>query len=487
MGNQTIKGRVVRSGVLLVVLAPALFLFSTSLMAGVRQEWVEVYNSAGNGIDRAADIAVGHAGGVYVTGPTHCTVVGTGPCINTGFDYTTVAYDRAGTLLWQTRYDGPVSGDDVPRAMAVAPDGKVYVTGYSEGFLTGKDYATAAFDASGSILWVARYDGPEKGDDEARALAVGPSGTVYVTGSSLGTGTGLDFATVAYDPEGNELWVARYNGPANGDDEAAGIALTSSGTIVVTGSSQAAAGGFDYATVGYDSSGRELWTERYDGHAHKDDRASAVATGSKGAGGALYVTGSIDDDTVTSGYGTVAYGASGGERWAAVYSGGAAGPNRPFATGVGRSGSVYVTGRGFDPGTGADFATVAYTKAGRERWVRTYTGFPPFDYQAACDLAVDRSENVYVTGESRGASTSEYATVAYDHNGKALWEAVFAMPAGGYAIPAAIALDRAGDAYVTGECKSEAGSSDFCTVKYSRAGEEDEDEDADEAGDGQTG
>ena len=44
----------------------------------------------------------------------------------------------------------------------VSPDGsKVFVTGYSVGSASGYDYATVAYDAStGSELWVKRYDGP---------------------------------------------------------------------------------------------------------------------------------------------------------------------------------------------------------------------------------------------------------------------------------------------------------------------------------------
>jgi len=87
----------------------------------------------------------------------------------------------------------------------------------SLGSNTGPDYATIAYDAaSGDRLWVARYDGPGHTNDSAYGLAVSPDGTrLYVTGGSATIANHSDdYATVAYDTAtGKRLWVARYDGP----------------------------------------------------------------------------------------------------------------------------------------------------------------------------------------------------------------------------------------------------------------------------------
>ncbi|MBL0340043.1 MAG: SBBP repeat-containing protein [Bacteroidetes bacterium] len=94
--------------------------------------------------------------------------------------------------------------------------GNVYVTGKSNGigqlFPSDYDYATIKYDSTGVQHWVTRYIGPGNGDDVASSLALDSSRNVYVTGYSLGSGTGLDYATIKYDSTGVQQWIERYNG-----------------------------------------------------------------------------------------------------------------------------------------------------------------------------------------------------------------------------------------------------------------------------------
>lgn len=97
--------------------------------------------------------------------------------------------------------------------MTVTPDGgNVVVTGQSAESGTGDDYATVAYNAaSGEPVWTAHYDAAGAGDI-AQAVAVDTTPDagmrVFVTGQSaiqLGPFTSdVDFATVAYfDPGGH--------------------------------------------------------------------------------------------------------------------------------------------------------------------------------------------------------------------------------------------------------------------------------------------
>src|SRR5262249_40846153 len=97
------------------------------------------------------------------------------------------------------------------------------------------DYITIKYNSSGEEEWVARYD---RGlGDAATAIAIDSSGNVYVTGQSWSAKTSeYDCATVKYNADGQQQWVARYDGPANDYDYPTGIAVDNSENVYVTGS-----------------------------------------------------------------------------------------------------------------------------------------------------------------------------------------------------------------------------------------------------------
>ena len=229
---------------------PGIFLLSF-LLIGIKpaftqvvtEEWVARYNGPANSYDDARGIALDSLGNVYVTGNSRES--------GTRNDYATIKYDSAGNELWVARYNGPANSYDVANDIAVDSSGNVYVTGRSVGSGTLSDYATIKYDSDGNELWVARYNGPGNYIDCAYGIALDSLGNVYVTGESHGSGTVGDYATIKYDSAGNELWVARYNGPGNSYDYATGIALDSSGNVYVTGNSRESGTRNDYATIKY--------------------------------------------------------------------------------------------------------------------------------------------------------------------------------------------------------------------------------------------
>ena len=104
-------------------------------------------------------------------------------------------------------------------ALALDSAGNVYVTGS-----IGIDYGTIKYDAMGNQLWVARYNGPKSESDHAYALAVDEYGNAYVTGDSEGPYWRPRLRNMLkYDTNGIQQWVATYNGPTSENDYATAL------------------------------------------------------------------------------------------------------------------------------------------------------------------------------------------------------------------------------------------------------------------------
>ncbi|MCG3116613.1 MAG: SBBP repeat-containing protein [Candidatus Manganitrophus sp. SA1] len=381
-----------------------------------------------------------------------------------GLTLAPIAGAQTPTQAWVARYNGPGNGNENTRAdsfekkIAVDSLGNVYVTGYSPNG-TNTDYATVKYDTNGNQLWVARYD--NGGDDVAEALAIDVVGNVYVTGTSPGA-TG-DTATIKYDANGNQLWAARYDN--GGEDHALGVEVDAVGNVYITGYSFN--GTYDdYLTIKYDQLGNLIWLARYDSGATPFFGSHAYSLTIDGAGN-VYVTGTSDGGPTGTDYATVKYDANGNQLWASRYHNGVTEVARLVS--VDSSGNVHVTGFSYNAvnPSDLDYATIKYDAGGNQLWVRRYDNG---QIDLATGLAIDASGNAYVTGASLGANgLSDYATVKYDPAGNQVWVARFDGISHESAGANAVTVDLLGDIYVTGFSVFN-GTSDYATVKYNPNG-----------------
>ena len=388
------------------------------LEGDVSQAWVAVYDSPWHQEDEVEAMGVDAAGNVYVTGSSatimyspdgdemwvnpsggfskSIAVDGLGNVYVTGM--TTIKYDGDGKQCWARKHTGPDDWADVLLDLAVDGSGNVYVTGYNQAEAIGEkqDYVTIKYDTAGKELWVARYDGTGSRYDMATNIAVDRSGNVYVTGYSYcGSYQGHannDYATVKYDPAGNQLWVARYDGPSKdsypSSDNPTAMVVDTSGSVYVTGYSED-----DYATLKYDSEGNQLWLARYDGPTGEWDCAEDMAVDDSGN---VYVIGGSCGD-----YRIIKYDKDGNELWVALLDGPRDHCDFCAVVAVDGLGNAYVTAK-----SGSDYTTVKYDSHGNQLWSARYdTG----DSEGPSALHVDSAGNVYVAGWSDG----NYVTIKY--------------------------------------------------------------------------
>jgi Beta-propeller repeat len=314
--------------------------------------------------------------------------------------------------------------------------------------------------------WVARFNGPGNGDDATTAIAVDKEGNVYVTGFSLSTALpDYDYVTIKYDSAGQEQWVRTYGG--TGNDTAVAIAVDDSGNVYVTGSVLDAESDYDYVTIKYNSAGDEQWVAPYNGPGNGSDSAKAIVVDKSGN---VYLTGTSHASANDIDYATIKYDSAGQEQWVARYNGPGDSDDDAFALTIDGLGNVYVTGGSTGGAISPDYATVKYNSAGQEQWVARHDGFGNYDY--ATDIVVDDSGNVFVTGDSIGSNgLFDYLTIRYDAAGQEQWTTRYEGTGNGDNFAVALGIDDSGNVYVTGQSPG-AKNYDAATLKYDSAGQE---------------
>lgn len=354
---------------------------------------------------------------VYVTGYTN-GLLGLLPA-----DFVIIKYRTSdGQQMWARTYSQSLLGDDKATALAIDSQNNPVITGVSQGFLiivTPYDYATVKYDQNGNQLWVSRYNGPGNGEDKPSGIAVDGLDNIIITGGSTGNSSNEDFTTVKYNSSGAQQWVQRYNGPGNDEDRAYAIVVDNSDNIIISGSSIGSSTGFDYATLKYNSAGTQQWLQRYNGPGNNEDRAYAIVVDNADN---VIVTGysRTGNTAATEDYATVKYNSSGIVQWVSQYNGTGTNQDRAYAIVVDNSDNIYVTGSSRSSGSAGseDYTTVMYSISGNQSWVARYDGTGNSEDRVYA-IVVDNSDNIYITGSSRNSSllgSEDYLSIKYSAN-----------------------------------------------------------------------
>jgi hypothetical protein len=365
---------------------------------------------------------------------------------------------QAGSLAWARALAGAGAGFQVARDA----NGNAYAAGYvNRATGSGDDFVTVKYLPDGTGAWTNYFSGPDNGTDRAYGLAVDGGGNVYVTGESAGAGSSYDFATVKYLPDGTPAWTNRFNGPDNGPDRARALALDGAGNVYVTGEFSMAVAGNNFATIKYLPDGTPVWTNTLNIARTSQDVNNALAVDTAGnvfvsaypgpAGGDL-------DWTVAK------YLTDGTPAWTNHYGGSASGYDVVNALAVDAAGNLLVAGVSSDSGTGQNLAVVKYLPDGTPAWTNLFHGSGD-DVGSA--LAVDGVGRVFVVGRSWDPVLGwGLVTLGYQADGTPLWTNRFDRAGSGLDLGAAIAVDGPGNVFVTGSSAGSGTGQDIVTLKY---------------------
>jgi hypothetical protein len=210
------------------------------------QLWAAGNNQDGNPV-RAVQIggaAVDPAGNFY-------TVVDFEPGIAV---YTALKYDSNGSIVW-TEYPANRNLFNMANGVALSILGHFLVTGaiYHGGNNSpfGASYGTLQLSPNGGLEWTNLYPSISSATSVGTSIAVDSSNNSYVTGYSPGANGSNDIVTIAYDTNGKQLWLQRYDGPAHGDDAGNAIAVDNNGNVYVAGYETVPGGGTEMVLIKY--------------------------------------------------------------------------------------------------------------------------------------------------------------------------------------------------------------------------------------------
>ncbi len=301
-------------------------------------------------------------------------------------------------------------------------------------------------------------------------LVLDSLGNSYIVGTSFTPDNQFDIVTIKYDSTGKQLWMAQYDGPAHGWDEARGIALAADGCILVAGNSRGDDQKSHYVLINYSPDGKELWHAVHDGTMNLPHQAiKPVAVNRNGD---IFVCGNLEVDGFSSDFLIMKYASDGSLIWTATYNGLGNSSDQVRTIALMPSGEVVVTGTS-DRGDSSSFATVLYDTLGHQVWACHYRGESGSLHNQVVDMAIDGIGDIIVTGLSRDAVSAVYATVKYDIGGREVWSTRYNGDgnSASYHEPVALISDPVGNIYVTGYDQNEYGVNNFVTVKYSPDGE----------------
>jgi len=372
--------------------------------------------------------------------------------IEMAFSFGTTGYRQFGT-----------SGGDSGSGVSSDSYGNIYVTGYTNGSLPGNtnfgnnDFFVAKYDVYGNRLWVKQFGSAYS--DYATGISSESSGNTYVSGRTEG---GEDAFVAKYNANGNQLWMAQFG--TSGYDSATGVSSDGSGNVYVSGYTDGSfpsytnLGSYDAFVAKYDTSGNPVWVKQFSTSSH--DYAEGISSDSNGN---VYVSGKTFGSFL--GYTNLGlydafvakYDGNGNQLWLRQF--GTSGDDEITGISSDSSDNVYVTGstKGGLPGysnLGSYDAFVAkYDGNGNQLWLRQ---FGTSGNDEITGISRDIDNNVYVTGYTTGslpgninAGGSDAFVAKYNANGTLNWVRQFGTSAADSAN--GIRIDSSGNVYVTGD------------------------------------
>lgn len=416
------------------------------------------FNGIGNSFDVPFGIAIDGNGNIAATGVASISAYDT--------DLSVVMLDPQLNILWSGYHNGQSYVDDIGRDFYVDPAGNSYACGSFYNYWHLEDVIVFKVNTSGQRIWTYEWPGLViEGSEIALKLAVDNTGNVYVAGSMDTTAAQTDknIFVLKLDMNGQLVWRKDFAGSAGGHDVPVGIKIGSNGNIYVAGNTVNTATGADGFGICYDPAGNIVWAATYDGGG-QGEIFMAMAMDAQDnlyAAGLLNpLSGALSDGLV------VKFTSAGTIAWDSTYNNATATSPRDFfnSIAIDANGNVFVAGL-----SNQNWVTAKYTPAGVREWTQNYSYSSQFD--SACTVVVDGDNNVIVGGVFGQFSGQDMGIIKYRNDSTQVWVKRFPNSAGSDDMLTQLAVDDTNNIYAIGwETSATTINYQFLVLKYDSLG-----------------
>ena len=354
--------------------------------------------------------------------------------------------------------------------MTIDAAGNTYLAGYTYSRNNLKDLCVIKLSPIGDTLWVKKYNGSDNGNDEATDIKVDAGGNVYVTGFIKDSLTDFDIITFKMNPSGNFIWMSQYNNnTVNNEDKGFKLEIDGSGNVYVLGNTDSNPlflVNEDILLVKYSSSGVQQWVKQYNGVANLEDDPSDLCYLPSGK---IVLTGSTNnsanDDIVT-----IAYNTSGTQIWLKTFVGIGGGKDEPAEIEFDNNENLYISGKTSN-GLNNDGVLIKYNSSGTQLWSSIYDNSAWNDKGTCLDISANGT--VYFSGITESPLTSNIFIRSISSSGGINWTQIIDGGAQLRDEVSDLKVDNNGDIVLVGRTEANGTNGphwNYLLLKYSSAG-----------------
>lgn len=291
------------------------------------------------------------------------------------------------------------------------------------------------------------------------------SGYTFIAGATYASGH-YDLIVSKISSSGDIAWTKTYGSSNSADDAASGIAMDENRNIYVCGTVFIDSTNYnDFVLIKYKPGGSVDWTETYNGTGSLHDEALDIFYDQ--SSGTILVTGTGYNSNSDLDFITLQYDVSGSRQWDSYYD---YNGDDDVSTDVLVSDNyVYVTGACKYQQWQWYTHIVQYDLTG------SYVGYDEVTSGSITgdivgDFFRDTLGNIYITGSRNDTTSYNYFTVKYDSVLNNKWSKTYNAPHGKDDYATGLWVDGGGNVYVTGAATDTVNGFDIHTIKYDSSG-----------------